>query len=613
MHPLDPLDLFAPEGRPGPATPQKLVGEALPAPYRDLLFHERDMTSTLERHHGERALLRVVARRDEGETLCRKVVLYGAISGRPFELGAIRIHLERFAEPARSEILAGDRPLGAILEDAGIAFLSRPRAFFALPADSWIREELGLETPALLYGRRNVLLTTDARPLAEVVEILPPERGDLLRDPEAARRDLRAEQLRRLHLLIREILPANRFYGPRLAAAGITAENLKREIASLDDFTRRLPPTTKDELVADQREHPPYGTNLSYPLERYVRFHQTSGSSGGVPLRWLDTHDSWERLLDTWRRVFEAAGVGPRDRILLAFSFGPFLGFWTAFDAARQIGCLCLPAGGMSTTARLRLLIDNRVTVVCATPTYALHLAETAVQDGIDLGDSAVRALLVAGEPGGSVPAVRRRLTKMWGGAEVFDQHGMTEVGPVSFPNPRLPGLLHIDEHAYLAEIVDPSTLEPVPVGEPGELLLTTLSRWGMPLLRYRTGDLVRASTRAVAALGRIELALEGGILARTDDMVVVRGVNLYPSAVDAVVRAEAEVAEYQVRIQRGVALVEAELIVEPTPTCAAPDALAERLGEALRAAFNLRIPVEIAAPGSLPRYELKARRWIEA
>jgi phenylacetate-CoA ligase len=422
-------------------------------------------------------------------------------------------------------------------------------------------------------------------------------------------------QLDRTRHLIGELLEGNRFYAPRLKAAG-----LDPDLPDLATFTARMPFTTKAEVVADQRAHPPYGTNLTYPLERYVRFHQTSGTTGGAPLRWLDTAESWSGLLTVWQRVFAVAGIGPGSRVFLPFSFGPFLGFWTAFDAARRLGCLTLPGGGLSTLGRLRLIVDNRVDAVCCTPTYALHLGQTAQAEGIDLAAAGVRAVIVAGEAGGSVEATRREIERLWGGAggeegdgggvRVYDHHGMTEVGPVSYPNPRFPGVLHILEESFLAEVLDPASGQPVAPGAVGELVLTTLGRVASPLLRYRTGDLVRPATRSAAELGFPDLALEGGILSRVDDMVVVRGVNLYPSAVEAVIRAQPGVAEYRVELAHRGALTEVRVIVEPTPDLAARAALPGQLETALRTAFQLRIPVHLAAEGALPRFEMKARRW---
>lgn len=407
------------------------------------------------------------------------------------------------------------------------------------------------------------------------------------------------EPLAALRRLFGAVLPGNRFYTAKFAAAGMTAGP-----ASLAEFSARCPFTTKEELVADQAAHPPYGTNLTHPLARYTRCHQTSGTTG-TPLRWLDTPESWRAMVDDWAEVFRAANVGATDRILFAFSFGPFLGFWLAFEAGQQLGALCFAGGGMSSGVRLKLLLENECTVLCCTPTYALHLAEVAAREGHELRHSHVRVIVVAGEPGGSLPATRARLSGAWQGARVFDHHGMTEVGPVTHEHPEQPGSLVVLDRSHFAEVVDPGTGAPVAEGEVGELVLTTLRRVGSPLIRYRTGDLVRFRRVPGPAPAAPPLTvLEGGILGRVDDMVIVRGVNVYPTALDQLVREFAEVTEYRVTHDTRTAMAELALEVE------APAAVARQLEHRLHEVLALRVPVTAVAAGTLPRFELKARRW---
>ena len=399
------------------------------------------------------------------------------------------------------------------------------------------------------------------------------------------------EKLRRLL----SALESNLFYRDRLP----------RDVSSLEEFFERTPFTFKRELIADQVAHPPFGSNLTFPIERYTRFSQTNGTTG-QPLRWLDTPESWEWMIGNWTRVFEAAGVHAGDRVFFAFSFGPFLGFWVAFDAASRIGCLAIPGGGMRSDGRLHAILDNRATVLCCTPTYAIRLGEVAAEDGIDLSASAVRTIVVAGEPGGSVRATRGRIEELWRGAKVVDHHGMTEVGPVSYGCPNRARVLHVLESSYIAEIIDPINGR---AADRGELVLTNLGRIGSPLIRYRTGDIVERSKQAPCECGSFDLALEGGILARTDDMVVVRGVNLYPSAIEEVLRGCDGVAEYRVEIRTDRALSELTVQVEAAVD-GDPD-LAHRLESALRNAFALRIPVSVVGRGTLPRFEMKAQRWV--
>jgi len=432
-------------------------------------------------------------------------------------------------------------------------------------------------------------------------------------DPFPARSTLASSQLDRLRRLLAALVPANRFHTKKLSAAGLTAE-----IGRLDEFPEKFPFTTKQEIADDQRAHPPYGTNLTFPLDHYTRFHQTSGTSG-APLRWLDTPESWDWMVANWREILRAAGATASDRVFFAFSFGPFIGFWLAYEAAQRVGCLCIPGGGLSSPARLRVLIENGATILCCTPTYALRLAEVAAQEQIDLRTACVKTIVVAGEPGGSIPALRARLQDLWPGARVFDHHGMTEVGPVTHECPKQPGILHVLEQAYFAEVIDPASGKPARPGQQGELVLTTLGRTGSPLLRYRTGDLVKpvhpASTihDPPCACGRHTLALEGGILGRTDDMFIVRGVNIFPSAVEDIIRASGDVAEYRVAVHNAHSLAELSVEIEPGPGCANPAALVTRLEQAFQNAFALRVPVRQRPPGTLPRFEMKAKRWVKS
>ena len=417
------------------------------------------------------------------------------------------------------------------------------------------------------------------------------------------RQSIAARQLAQLRKLLGAILPGNAFYQKKFAG-------LDAALTGLDDFSRRFPFTTKEELAADQRACPPYGTNLTYPLEKYTRFHQTSGTSS-APLRWLDTPESWSWMVENWKEVYRAAGVGAADRVYFAFSFGPFIGFWLAFEAAQQLGCLCLPGGGSGSAARLRAMGENRAIVLCCTPSYAARLAEVAAEQKINLRDSAVRRIIVAGEAGGSIPAVRQRLEKAWPNARVFDHHGMTETGPVTHECPAQHGLLHVVESAFLAEVIAPDGTA-APEGQPGELVLTTLGRTASPVLRYRTGDLVRPDyfSKQPCACGRHDLGLQGGILGRTDEMVIVRGVNIYPTAIEDLVRGFDEIAEYEVRVDKSASLAKLILRIEPGAKCRDTDALLQRVQAALQSAFNLRVPVSLAPAGSLPRFEMKAKRW---
>lgn len=406
-------------------------------------------------------------------------------------------------------------------------------------------------------------------------------------------------QCDRLAALLDAVLPTNQFYARKFSESGLK----RKDIRDPGDLIR-VPFTTKGELSADQEKHPPYGTTLTFPPEQYSRLHQTSGTHGS-PLRWLDTPESWNWMLDNWTQMFQIAGVTARDRLFFAFSFGPFLGFWTAFEAAARLGCFCIPAGGLSSMARLRVLIDNQAKVLCCTPTYALHLAQIAHENAAR--GFALQKIIVAGEPGGSIPATRARIEQAWN-ARVFDHYGMTEIGPAAIECPENPAGLHILETEFIAEVIDPVAGTAMPPGEGGELVLTNLGRIGSPLIRYRTGDLVRVDSKPCPC-GRALLRLNGGILGRTDDMIPIRGNNFYPSALEAVLRRFAEVAEYRVEVDAASPLAELRVEVEPVAGCGFKDTLAGHIAAAIRDELFFRADVSLLPQGSLPRFEMKANR----
>ena len=293
----------------------------------------------------------------------------------------------------------------------------------------------------------------------------------------SSREQIQTVQLQRLQELLQTIIPRNRFWTQRFKDTGLAA----KDIASLDDL-RKIPLCTKQDIVADQMAQPPYGSNLSFPSTKYRRLHQTSGTTGR-PVRWMDTAESWDWFMLCWRQIYTLAGLQEWDRLFFPFSFGPFIGFWAAFEGALRYGNFCIAGGGMSTTVRLQAMIENEATVVCCTPTYALRMAEVAAQEGIDLKETSVRMLIVAGEPGGTIPATRARLEELWE-ARVIDHWGMTEIGSLAVESEDRPGGLYLLETECIPEILNPDTLEPVAPGETGELVITNLGRIGSPLIR---------------------------------------------------------------------------------------------------------------------------------
>ena len=409
----------------------------------------------------------------------------------------------------------------------------------------------------------------------------------------ASRSLIEAHQLARLQLGLTRILPRNRFYEKKLLARRHTLV-----LESIRDLSR-FPFTTKQELVADQEAHPPFGSNLTYPRNEYIRLHQTSGTTG-QPFKILDTQESWDWWADCWITVYQAAGVSRDDIVFLAFSFGPFIGFWSAYEGAKRIGTLTIPGGGMDSLQRLRAIQDVGATVLVCTPSYALRLAEVAQEHGMDMRSSSVRVTIHAGEPGASIPATRERIERAWN-ARSYDHAGMTEMGAFGYACSEQQGL-HVNEGEFIAEILNPENNRPVSEGQVGELVLTNLGRWGSPAIRYRTGDLVRHSGY-FCPCGRTFLMLPGGVLGRVDDMLIVRGVNVYPSALANILHRFPEVTEYRVIVTSEGTMDEIALQVE------CPPQLAAAISEELHLALNLRIPIETVEQGTLPRFELKARR----
>lgn len=437
------------------------------------------------------------------------------------------------------------------------------------------------------------------------------------------RPQLERRQLERLNRMLQSIVPANRFYARRLGET--------TSIRSLSEL-RELPLTAKADLVPSSDATRQHARHLTFPAERYSRFHRTSGTQGH-PLVIMDTAEDWQWWIETWQYVLDAANITSHDRVMMAFSFGPFIGFWSANDALIARGALVIPGGGLSTAARLQLILDEQATAVCCTPSYALHLAAVAQQEQLDLADSAVQKLIVAGEPGGSMPAIRSRITEAWH-AEVIDHAGATEIGPWGYADLHQTGL-HIVESEFIAEFLPLSMtnspdahretldfLQAADLGEMCELILTNLGRFGAPLLRYRTGDLVQPALQPSQAANRFAF-LRGGVLGRVDNMMIVRGVNVYPSAIEQILREQSEIVEYRLtvfkqgemdalRIEMEVAPIGGSRSTEDDTGPAPTRSIEAIVKESLRVRLGLHVDVQCVATGSLPRFELKGRRFVD-
>jgi phenylacetate-CoA ligase len=395
----------------------------------------------------------------------------------------------------------------------------------------------------------------------------------------------------------------------RRTLAGFDQESLR----SVDDVTR-LPMLTRDEWMNSQFAHPPYGELSVIGAPGAIRVHTTSGTTGQGPLRALDSRADWAWIAEMWAYGIWGCGVRPGDTAYIAFGYGSFIGFWGLHYSMEKIGVLNVPGGAQTTEARLRQIVDFEVTVVASTPTYALRLAQEAQTLGIDLRGSRVSRVILSGEPAGSIPQTKALIEEQWG-AKAFDTAGMTEIGTIMvFECEHQPGGTHIIEDHVIEEVIDPVSLQPMGYGESGERVVTSFGRGSTPLLRYRTGDLVCKVPASVCSCGRGFDIYEGGILGRVDDMKIIRGTNVYPRAIEAIVREFPQIDEFQTLITREGVRDEITLRVELKSSWNQSwEGLAEMLHNRLALAHEgLNFRIERAGENELPRFELKAKRTVD-
>ncbi|HSC28871.1 MAG TPA: AMP-binding protein [Vicinamibacterales bacterium] len=430
------------------------------------------------------------------------------------------------------------------------------------------------------------------------------------RNETLPREDLAALQLLKLRRLCSWAQARSQFHRRRWEQARFDPGQLR----TLDDL-RRIPFMSREDWMAAQMEQPPFGTLPTVSPSLAIRYHLTSGTTGRTPLRVLDGTKDWEWIAEMWAYGLWGFGVRPHDVVLFAFSYGTFIGFWGAHYACEKIGCLVLPSGGATTEARVKTILDMNVTTVCSTPTYALRMWQAASEMGIDLArESRVDKVIVSGEPAGSIPAVKRQLEAAWG-AKVGDTAGMTEIGTIMiFECAKQPGGTHIIEDNFIEETLEHDGDRPVPYGERAERVVTSFGRGFIPLVRYRTKDLVVKVPHSACGCGRTGDIYQGGIQGRWDDMKLIRGTNVYPRAVESIVRECAAVDEFQILITRDRLQDEIAVLIELKPGRSDhwPD-LHRRLCRDLADAHEgLRFNVAQAEANSLPRFELKAKRLVD-
>ena len=426
------------------------------------------------------------------------------------------------------------------------------------------------------------------------------------------RDQIEALQLVKLRRLCEYAYATTPFHRQRFEAAGFHPDQLK----TLDDI-RRIPFMTREEWMESLDAKPMFGDMLSTDPSNAIRYHLTSGTTGRNPIRVLDSTKDWDWISEMWCYGLWAFGIRPEDIVYFAFGYGSFIGFWGAHYACEKMGSLVIPGGAQPTENRIKQIVEMGVTTVASTPTYALNMWNKAREMGIDLAtESKVDKLIVSGEPAGSIPAVKRQLEEAWG-AKAGDTAGMTEVGTIMiFECSHQPGGTHIIEDHYIEEVINPETGEPVGYGELGERVVTSFGRGFIPAIRYRSKDMVMKVPANTCDCGRTWDIYDGGIRGRWDDMKLIRGTNVYPRAVESIIREYPAIDEFQIYIWRKEDLqdeITIKLEVKPDLETEWPE-MQRKLPKDLAAAHEgLRFNVERMDYGTLPRFELKAKRLVDA
>ena len=394
-------------------------------------------------------------------------------------------------------------------------------------------------------------------------------------------------------------------YRKKYDKAGIKPSDIK----TVSDISN-VPFTGKEELLESQNSNPPWGNFMCVPPEDGVRVFQTTGTTG-TPLKVMLNQKDWtDHFYNQFMYFMNAYGIKKSDILYVPFGYGLYIAWWGFQAALEQAGVMIVPGGAQSSKDRVKNIFNWGATVICGTPTYLLHLGEVAMNMGIDLADSKVGIVVAAGEPGANVASTKRAIENTYG-AKCYDDIGSSEISNFGFECVFQKGT-HVNENMFYAECLDPDTLEPVKDGEVGELVLSNLCTETMPLLRYRIKDLVKFN-REPCECGRSFLRLDGGILGRSDDMFQFGGVNVFPSAIENLIRKVDNFSnEYQIVVPKKGSKKRIKIRVEPVSDKVAKKELqhsVERFIEDFKYNVTFTPAVEVVEAGKLPRFEGKAKR----
>jgi len=421
------------------------------------------------------------------------------------------------------------------------------------------------------------------------------------------RKQITALQLKKFKRIFGWAYQHSKFHRELYDHAGITPG----DIQSSEDI-QRVPTVDKLMMRDIQQKDPfPYGDALCVPLEEVTEFHQTSGTTG-VPIYQPDTWQDWEWFVESWAFILWAQGYRPRDRVFIPFGYNIFVAFWAGHYAAEKIGCEVVPGGVLDTKARILKIQELNATALMGTPTYILGMAETARnQLNIDPTELTIEKITCAGEPGASIFSTKKRLETAWG-AKVYDHAGATEIGAWSYECRQKPGYLHVNEAFFLVEIVDLETGRIInQPGRKGKMIITALDRQAQPCIRFDSKDIIEWAPEPCPC-GRTFRLIKGGVQGRTDDITKVKGVLLSPTAIEEVVRNVSGLGdEYEVVVDKMGEIdritLKVELLEEARERL---ENIESKLQEQLRLKTNLGYRLEFHKRGSLPRYEVKARRF---
>ncbi len=420
----------------------------------------------------------------------------------------------------------------------------------------------------------------------------------------ASREAIEAIQLKRLQETARRVYALNPFYKEKFEERGITPEDIR----SLEDL-QRLPFTRKQDL----RNHYPFGL-FCVPMSEVVRIHSSSGTTGKPTVVGYNAHDMevWNEVM---ARVYTMSGVGAEDVVHNAYGYGLFTGGLGFHYGAEKVGATVVPASGGFTDRQLMLMRDFGATVLACTPSFALHLAEVAAKAGSEFRkDYKLKVGIFGAEP--TSEGLKKEVAKAWG-IEYREVYGLSEIiGPGVSCSCSHSDRLHIFEDHFLPEIIDPETGEVLPEGERGELVITTLSKQALPIIRYRTGD-ITSLVKEPCGCGRTMVRMES-IVGRADDMLIVNGVNVYPSQVEHVIaNAEGVTLNYQIIAEKKGHLDKLEIMVEVSEEIMTDNVgELERIRKEIQASLlnNLYInaDVKLVEPNTIERSMGKAVRVVD-